>query len=153
MSELKCKVQSRSSLVEGDEGSYLPNCQTNLVIAIHPPSLLFWHFINTAAYHFWQIQAFVSCRACHLLEMSTYWLIWLQGISCRRLIASRNIRANEFILIEDAVVIAPAPNSMPVCPICLKRIANDDNKCAKCEIPVCQDPECVQDPIHGPECR
>ena len=41
----------RSSLVEGDEGSYLSNCQTNLVIALHAPSLLFWHFINTTAYH------------------------------------------------------------------------------------------------------
>ena len=40
-----------SSLVEGDEGLYMPNCQTNLVIAIHAPSLLFKHFINTTAYH------------------------------------------------------------------------------------------------------
>ena len=42
---------SISSLVEGDDGSYLPNCQTNLVIALHALSLLFWHFINTTAYH------------------------------------------------------------------------------------------------------
>ena len=38
------------SLVEGGEGLYLHNCQTNLVIALHAPSLLFWHFINTTAY-------------------------------------------------------------------------------------------------------
>ena len=30
-----------SSLVEGDEELYLPNCQTNLVIALHALSLLF----------------------------------------------------------------------------------------------------------------
>ena len=36
-----------SSLVEGDEGLHLPNCQTNLVIALHTLSLLLWHFINT----------------------------------------------------------------------------------------------------------
>ena len=51
------RVYSWSSLVKGDEVSYLPNCQTNLVIALHAPSLLFWHFINTTSYH---IRAFIS---------------------------------------------------------------------------------------------
>ena len=32
-------------------GLYLPNCQTNLVIALHALSLLFWNFINSTAYH------------------------------------------------------------------------------------------------------
>ena len=41
------KVSTWSSLVEGGEGSYLPNCQTTLVIAL----LLFCIFINTTAYH------------------------------------------------------------------------------------------------------
>ena len=40
-----------SSLIEGDEGLHLPNCQANLVYALHALSLLFWHFINTTAYH------------------------------------------------------------------------------------------------------
>ena len=31
-----------SSLVEGVEGLYLPNCQTNLVIALYTLSLLFF---------------------------------------------------------------------------------------------------------------
>ena len=35
----------------GDEGSNLLNCQTTLVIVLHALSLLFWHFINTTAYH------------------------------------------------------------------------------------------------------
>ena len=35
------------SLVSGDKGSYLPNCKTNLVIALRELSLFFWHFINT----------------------------------------------------------------------------------------------------------
>ena len=39
------------SLVEGCEGLYLPNCQTNLVIALYTLSLLFCKFINTAAHH------------------------------------------------------------------------------------------------------
>ena len=33
-----------TELVEGDEGSYLPNCQSNLVIALHALSLLFCNF-------------------------------------------------------------------------------------------------------------
>ena len=40
-----------SSLVEGGEGLHLPNCQTNLVIALYTLSLLFCKFINTTAYH------------------------------------------------------------------------------------------------------
>ena len=40
-----------SSLVEGGEGSYLPNCQTTLVIALDAMILLFCIFINTTAYH------------------------------------------------------------------------------------------------------
>ena len=38
----------RSSLVEGDEGSYLSDCQTNLVIKLHLLSL----FLGTLAYHY-----------------------------------------------------------------------------------------------------
>ena len=44
-------VQPGSSLVEGGEGLYLPNCQTNLVIALYTLSLLFCEFINTTFYH------------------------------------------------------------------------------------------------------
>ena len=40
-----------SSLVEGGEGSYLPNCQTHLVIALDAVFLLFCIFINITAYH------------------------------------------------------------------------------------------------------
>ena len=40
-----------STLVDGGEGSYLPNCQTNLVIALCTLSLLLCKFLNTTAYH------------------------------------------------------------------------------------------------------
>ena len=40
-----------SSLEEGDEGSHLHNCQTNLVIVFHELFLLYYHFINTTAYN------------------------------------------------------------------------------------------------------
>ena len=40
-----------SSLVEGGEGLYLPNCQTTLVIALDALSLLFCIFVNSTAYH------------------------------------------------------------------------------------------------------
>ena len=37
--------------MEGVEGSYLPNYQTTLVIALEALFLLFCIFINTTAYH------------------------------------------------------------------------------------------------------
>ena len=40
-----------SPFVEVGEGSYLPNCITNGVIAHYIPSLLNCKFINTTAYH------------------------------------------------------------------------------------------------------
>ena len=40
-----------SSIVEGDEESYLANFQTHLVTILHKLSLLFWHFITSTANH------------------------------------------------------------------------------------------------------
>ena len=44
-------LQTRSSIVEGDEDLDLPNCQSNLVIALDALTLLFCIFINATAYH------------------------------------------------------------------------------------------------------
>ena len=47
-------LQSWRYLVEGDEGSFLPDCQTNFVFVVtyfHELFLLFLHFVNTTAYH------------------------------------------------------------------------------------------------------
>ena len=43
---------------------YLPNCKTNLVIALHILSPLFCKFINTIAYHLgrYEPSSAVSCR-------------------------------------------------------------------------------------------
>ena len=53
-----------SSIVEGGEGSFLINCQTNLVIALYTLSLLFCKFINTTGYHLGRCEPSspVSCR-------------------------------------------------------------------------------------------
>ena len=67
------KYGAWSSLVEGDEGSYLPNCQTNLVIALHALFLLFCIFINTTAYHLgrYKPSSPVCYRApCMVVQMS-----------------------------------------------------------------------------------
>ena len=40
-----------SRQLTGDEGSYLPNYQINLVIALQALSIYFWHFINTIDCH------------------------------------------------------------------------------------------------------
>ena len=54
-----------SSLVEGGEGLYLPNCQTILVIASCTLSLLFCKFTNTTAYHLgrYEPSSPISCHA------------------------------------------------------------------------------------------
>ena len=56
-------LQSWSSLVKGGKGSYLPNCKTNLVIALYTLSLLFFKF--TTAYHLgrYEPSSPVICRA------------------------------------------------------------------------------------------
>ena len=59
---MEITFEAWSSLVEGDDGSYLPNCQSNLVIALHALSLLFCNFTNTI-YFFLQIRAFISMLA------------------------------------------------------------------------------------------
>ena len=53
-------IERLDSELMGDEGSYLPNCQTNLDIALQALSLLLCNFINTTAYTLGQIQAFIS---------------------------------------------------------------------------------------------
>jgi len=44
----------------------------------------------------------------------------------RRLIATRKIFSKETILVEDAVVVSPSPNSLPTCPSCLKKVSSLD---------------------------
>ena len=53
------------SLVEGGEGLYLHNCQTNLVIALYTLSLLLCNLIITTAYHLgrYELSSHVSCLA------------------------------------------------------------------------------------------
>ena len=59
-----------SSLVERGEGSYLPNCKTNLVIALYTLPLLFCKLLNTTAYHLgrYEPSSLLSSRIiCHLI--------------------------------------------------------------------------------------
>ena len=58
------------SFVEGDEGLYLANYQTNLIIALHAPSLLFWHFINS--FPLGQIRAFILRSPTQVLQSDYY---------------------------------------------------------------------------------
>ena len=65
-------VKTWSSLVEEDEGSYLPNCQTNLVFALCTLSLLFCKFINATAFQLGRCKPSspVSCRGYFLSQRS-----------------------------------------------------------------------------------
>ena len=76
----------------------------------------------------------------------------------RCLVATKPIRKGDTILLDDALLSAPAPNSTPVCPSCLCKIQGNVGsfeKCLQCSIPICGRPECRQNfiKIHGGECR
>ena len=45
------RYKALSSLVDGHEGSYLPKCQTNILIYLHELSPLLWYFIKKASYN------------------------------------------------------------------------------------------------------
>ena len=62
VSTMTAMTRSWSSLVV--KGLYLPNCQSNFVIALYILSLLFFKLINTTAYHLgrYKPSSPVSCR-------------------------------------------------------------------------------------------
>ena len=65
----------------------------------------------------------------------------------RCLVATKPIRRGDTILIDDALLTAPASNSTPVCPSCLFKIQGNNNedsteKCPQCTIPICGRSEC-----------
>ena len=37
--------------------------------------------------------------------------------------------------------------------VSLRKVSSEEEKCPKCQLVVCGAPECLRDPIHGPECR
>ena len=56
-----------------DEGLYLPNCQTNLVIVLHVLSLLLWHFIMATAFKCGRYKtASLSTKEVHGYTIKTY---------------------------------------------------------------------------------
>ena len=58
----------------GDEGSYEHNCKSHLVIALCALSLLFWNFINTAAYHLGRCKpSSLSSKELHDQTMLAIW--------------------------------------------------------------------------------
>ena len=67
----KTGVASNCAKALWDEVLYLPNCQTNLVIVLRALSLLFWHFINTTAYHLGRYKPSTPCT--NELHGKSYW--------------------------------------------------------------------------------
>ena len=47
---------------QGHEGSYLANCQSNLVIVLDAQSLLVFIFTNTTAYHWADVSCCTPCQ-------------------------------------------------------------------------------------------
>ena len=73
-----------SSLVEGGEGTCLPNCQTNLVIALYTLSLLFRKFINTTASHLGRYEPSPSTKELHTNIIQDFLVRCLQMAAQKR---------------------------------------------------------------------
>ena len=76
-----------SSLVDGGEGSYLPNYQTTLVIALDALSLLFFYFHKLNSLPLGQIRAFPSFYYRAPWSILQMWML-RQHLDCMHLVGS-----------------------------------------------------------------
>ena len=104
------KTSCNGLAIEGGEGLYLPNRQTNLVIALGALPLLFCIFTNTTAYHLGRCEPSspVSCRAPRpsqqkkLVKQFNYNATICYGICCQNIYCGdqhRVIKSNKTIQI------------------------------------------------------
>ena len=70
----------------------------------------------------------------------------------RGLLATRDIRPRETVLVEMAALTGPSLHTGPVCPACLAPLAPPFLPCSACGLPVCS-PACQDSPAHRPECK
>ena len=64
----------------------------------------------------------------------------------------RDIKPFELILEDTASAWGTYDDSKPLCLSCL-RLADLNAKCRLCNLPMCGSTECMDSPIHAPECR
>jgi hypothetical protein len=68
----------------------------------------------------------------------------------KKVLASRSIRTGENIFTEKPAIVAPAPNSTPVCTSCLGKLQDPEkDRCQNCSLPMCS-PQCQKSVIHQP---
>ena len=86
---------SWSSLERGDEGLYRSNSQTNLVMALHSLSLLFFYYINTTAYHLGRYKpSFPSTKELHAFFSLSLFCFRLHHAACCKVKLSQDSRAS-----------------------------------------------------------
>ena len=67
-------------------------------------------------------------------------------------IASKDIKSFDVVLEDTAIAWGTYDDSKPLCLVCLKR-ADLTIKCDFCNLPMCGSKECMNSPIHTPECE
>ena len=67
-------------------------------------------------------------------------------------IATKDIKSFDVVLEDTAIAWGTYDDSKPLCLVCLKR-ADLTIKCEFCNLPMCGSKECMNSPIHTPECE
>jgi len=64
------------------------------------------------------------------------------------LVAARNIKATEEVLVDHPAIIAPYHDPQPMCIECLRK-TDGQMTCSSCDLPLCRDSRCKDGPQHG----
>ena len=67
-------------------------------------------------------------------------------------IATKDIKSFDVVLEDTAIAWGTYDDSKPLCLVCLKR-ADLTIKCEFCNLPMCGSKECMNSPVHTPECE
>ena len=78
----------------------------------------------------------------------------MSPVKGRYLAATKAVKRGDVILVDEALISGPVPNSTPVCPTCLTRLKPEEAaNCPKCTLPLCRNkPDCQKSSKHKPEC-
>jgi len=67
-------------------------------------------------------------------------------------VAVRDIKPFETILLDKPAIIGPFDDTKPECLECYSEVSVSGYKCSRCNLPLCG-PECEDGPTHAPECK
>lgn len=70
----------------------------------------------------------------------------------RYMVATRDIKPFQTVIADEALASGPSDDSKPSCLACLDQ-ADFSAYCPQCNLPMCNKQECLESPLHKPECQ